>query len=271
MEVKWRRNHIAHTIGGVMLIHGGILENERITNELILLEYSTLKWSVCSSKGKSPYLAFHCSEFVLENEKTTKATYHIYKGSPMEEGKNYYKIKYEGIYLFGGIDEECNMKDDINILKIGRKPCEWIKPCIIGQSPPPRIHASLNFYHELNILIMHGGRNDKLKKSIFSDIWIFDLENYFWIKASTAPINPRERTEHSAILYNNKILILGGLNLRKFNPMDFFILNVDMHNNRMKEREILKDIEKKNKNEKSKVLNDQNILEGLSPKSLNKR
>jgi len=55
--------------------------------------------------------------------------------------------------------------------------------------------------------------------------------------------------------------------------MDFFILNIDMHNNKIKEREIYKDIEKKNKNEKSKMsINDnQNILGKLSPINNNKR
>jgi hypothetical protein len=274
MEVKWRRNHIAHAVGGMMLIHGGILETEKITNELILIEFSTIQCSPCLTKGKSPFLAYHCSEYVIENERLNKVSYNIYKGSQLIEGKNSAKIKYEGIYLFGGIDEEYNLKNDLYILKIGRKPCEWIKPKITSPIPPARINATLNFYNELNILILHGGRNDQLKKNIFFDIWLFDLENFFWIKAKTAPINPIERTEHCSIIYNNKMLILGGLNLKKYNPMDFLILNIDLHHDKEKERDILKDKEKKNKIEKGKISieeNNNDILGKLNTNVFSKR
>jgi hypothetical protein len=271
MEVKWRRNHIAHAVGGNMLVHGGILETEKTTNEIILLEFSTLQWTSCITKGKSPFLAYHCSELVLENERLNKVTYNIYKGSQLIEGKNSCKIKHEGIYLFGGSDEEYNINNDLYILKIGKKPCEWTKLKLTCASPPPRINATLNFYNELNLLILHGGRNDKLKNSILFDIWLFDLENLFWINANTAPSSPRERTEHCAIIYNNKLLILCGLNLKKYNPMDFFILNIDLHNDKNKEKEILKDIEKKNRIEKSKLSIEKNNNNDVLEKMITKR
>lgn len=252
--MNYRRNHIAHAIGPAMLIHGGVLENGKISNDIAILEFFNLKWNKLEYKGKSPFLAFHCSEVVIENVKTNIKNYHIYKGPNNTENKNGYKLKHEGIFFFGGFDEENNCKNDIYILKIGRKPLEWFNPKPNGIAPPPRIFAKMNFFEELNILIVHGGRNDLLKKSVFNDFWIFDLENFKWIKANINPYTPKERSEHCSIIHKNLLLILGGTNLNKYNSMDFFIVNLDLFNNKNKERDVYKEYEQMNKNEKSKKI-----------------
>lgn len=254
MEHFWRKNHVAHAIGNLMVLHGGILENGKITNDLAAIEFDTLKMNRLEYSGISPYLAFHCSDFVLDGEKTNNIYYNIYKGLKTQELKLVYRIKHEGIYFFGGLDEENNYRNDLYILKVGRKPLEWIQPKTNGISPSARILATLNFYQELNILILHGGRNDRLKQSIFSDIWVFDLENFKWIKAIAYPFNPKDRAEHSSVMFNNQLLILGGLNLKKYSSMDFFVVNADLYNNKFKEKEILKEMEYKNKTEKAQKI-----------------
>jgi len=250
--MPYRKNHIAHAIGSIMIIHGGILENGKMTNELAVLEFLNLKWNKIDYKGKSPYLACHCSDIVLDNGKNNIRNYHLYKGYTNVEPKNGYKLKHEGIFFFGGIDEESNHKNDLYILKIGRQPLEWFRPKVNGAGPTPRIFAKMNFYEDLNMLFVYGGRNDLIKKSIFNDIWIFDLENFKWIKAITHPFNAKERTEHCSTLYNNQLLILGGTNLKKYNSMDFFIINLDLYNNKNKERDVYKEYEQKNKNDRNR-------------------
>ena len=253
-EIQWRRNHIAHAIGGVMITHGGLLENGRVTNDTLILEFSNLKWNRLEIKGiRPPHLAYHCSDFVLEYDKPNNQSYHIYKGINHHEVRNNHRIKHEGIYIFGGIDEEKNYRNDIHILKVGRKPCEWLQPKIDGIPPYPRTMAKINFYQELSILIIYGGKNDLLKKSIFNDIYVLDIENFNWIRAVSYPFIPKERAEHGSILYNNQILILGGINLKKYHAMDFFIINVDLFNNKLRDREKYKEYENKSKSiEKNK-------------------
>jgi len=250
-EIPYRKNHIAHAIGPGMLIHGGVLESGKISNELLMLEFSNLKWNKLEYKGKSPFLAYHCSDVVVENAKTNIQNYYIYKGFANTENKSSHKLKHEGVFFFGGFDEENNCKNNLYILKIGKKPLEWYNPKPNGSAPPPRIFAKMNFYEELNILIVHGGRNDILKKSVFNDFWIFDLENFKWIKANINPYTPKDRSEHCSIIHKNQLLILGGTNLQKYNSMDFFIINLDLFNNKNKERDIYRVYEQKNKNERS--------------------
>jgi hypothetical protein len=256
--MPYRKNHIAHSIGPVMLVHGGVLENGIISNDLAILEFSNLKWNKIEYKGKSPHLAYHCSDIVIENTKTNIKNYHLYTGPFNSENKHGYKLKHEGIFFFGGIDDENNCKSYLYILKIGRKPLEWFNPKINGATPPPRILGKINFFEELNALILHGGRNDILKQSVFNDFWVFDLEDFKWIKANINPYTPKDRSEHCSVKYKNQLLILGGTNLKKYNSMDFFIVNLDLFNNKYKEKDVYKEYEEKNKNERSKN-NEENL------------
>ncbi len=130
-----------------MVVHGGIGDSGKTLNETIFLEFNNLKWNKLDNRGtRSPYLSSHCSEFVLENERAYNNSYHIYRGSNLIENSNIIKkIEYEGIYIFGGIDEEGIFKNDVFVLRVGRKPCEWIHLKIRGNPPLPRASAKLNF------------------------------------------------------------------------------------------------------------------------------
>lgn len=222
-----------------MLVHGGLNDSGNTLNDTIFLEYNTLKWNKLDIRGtKSPYLNSHSSEFVLENEKFYNPGYHVYKGSNLIENTNLIKkIEFEGIYIFGGIDDSYNYKNDVYVLRVGRKPCEWIHLKIGGNGPLPRANATMNFYQNLNILIISGGKNETIKRCIFNDIYVLDLENLYWIKASTYPIQPKERTSHKAAVFNNQLLILGGNNIKKFLSMDFFMLDLDLFSNKYRDRE----------------------------------
>ena len=48
--MKLRRNHIAILIGQLMLIHGGMSEDEEYLNDTFLLSFSPLKWNICAIK-----------------------------------------------------------------------------------------------------------------------------------------------------------------------------------------------------------------------------
>jgi N-acetylneuraminic acid mutarotase len=222
-----------------MLVHGGLNDGEKTLNDTIFLDFNTLKWNKLDIRGtRSPYLSSHSSEFVLENEKLYNPTYHVYKGSNLIENTNIIKkIEFEGIYVFGGIDEDRNYKNEVFVLRVGRKPCEWTHLKINGNPPLPRANASMNFFQNLNILVIAGGKNDSIKRCIFNDVFVLDLENLYWIKAATYPVQPKERTGHRAAVFNSQLFILGGNNIKKFLSMDFFVLDLDLFSNKYRERD----------------------------------
>ena len=159
-DVEWRRNHISVVVGNVMLIHGGIDEYDIILSDTWILDFSNYKWYKLETKGSTPPpLAYHCCTLVYDER--LYLNWHIYK-STIDPAKQYEKkIKIDGLYIYGGMDDHRNINNDLRILKIGKRPCEWITPTISGKPPSGRVNSKMNFYKELGILILHGGRNDK--------------------------------------------------------------------------------------------------------------
>jgi Galactose oxidase, central domain len=91
-------------------------------------------------------------------------------------------MREKGWYLFGGINsDDSTISNDLWILRLGRKPLEWIRPNTRGKPPQPRYSHSLNYYEEGNFLILHGGRNDLTSQSFaLNDTHIFDLSKMEW-------------------------------------------------------------------------------------------
>jgi hypothetical protein len=260
-EVPWRRNHIAAMIGGLMYIHGGISESEQFLNDNWVFELPNTRWIKLDIKGDSPILAHHCSCFVLESEKVKN--YHVYK-APDIFNKNFIKkIKIEGLYVFGGVDENRQYNSVLRVLKTGRRPCEWIVPSIAGRGPEGRMNSTMNFYRDMNIIILHGGRNDSESKIISKEFWVIDLEKLAWKKVGTRGELPKERTEHGSCIYEDTLIIFGGVNAFKYNSMELCLLDIskdglhklrpmapdiDIHPNKIREMKTVIDLKFKSKN-----------------------
>jgi hypothetical protein len=229
----WRKNHIAVGIGNVMLIHGGIDENDRFLSDAWILEFNNYRWNKLEYKGQKPApIAYHACELIIDVDRLHHPHFNVYRSPDATNTKNKIKrIKIEGVYLFGGMDENRNYSNELRILKVGKRPTEWVYPRVHGSPPCGRVNAQMNFYSELNILILHGGRNDREKKTVLNDIFVFDLENLIWIKAATS-FTLSERTEHRSVIKNDKLIILGGISTTKFLPMDICQIHLDLFNKR---------------------------------------
>lgn len=200
--LKLRKNHIAEVVGSYMIIHGGIHEDgdkREILNDAYILNLSNFKWNTLSIKTDSdikedssiqlynknkhtldidifalgskenktilpPFLAHHSSCVVLPDEITMNTKLNLYKFPDISK-RFLTKYKEKGIFVFGGKFSDNN--DDINgnlyVLRLGIKPLEWALIETDGKSPNPRYQFTMNFIEKLNIIIVHGGKNDSLK------------------------------------------------------------------------------------------------------------
>ncbi len=117
------------------------------------------------------------------------------------------KIRDKGWYIFGGrSSEEGGIKNDLWILKIGKKPLEWYKPETRGMPPSPRYSHSMSFYEEGNYVIIHGGRNDLTSESFaLNDTYILELSKMMWCEvklySDLEQFNVFNRCGHSSIIY----------------------------------------------------------------------
>ena len=74
------------------------------------------------------------------------------------------------------------MNKNIYVLRIGGRTVEWIILNTLGLPPKRRFGASMSFYEEGNLLIIHGGRNCSKFDCAFNDTFILDLYSLNWMK-----------------------------------------------------------------------------------------
>ena len=227
-KIQPRKNHIGIGIGSTMLIHGGINNEGEFLNDLNIYDILKKKWFPLDYKNtlKIPKIAYHSCCLVIKNPsiKFNKG-FHIYKypeGTISKFKGN--KPKIEGIYIFGGIEENGNFFNDLWLIRIGIKPVDILKIPFKSFSPCGRINCGITFFNPLNFLVIYGGRNEKC---ILNDIWVFDLENFIWIKPNYDQDNCRAVCEHCFFENGDKIFILGGYGNFGFEKFDFYTFEFD--------------------------------------------
>jgi hypothetical protein len=224
-KLNQRKGHIMIGTNQTFLIQGG-LDVRTLTIENSAYVYNVLEnyWEKLDYKGKHlPYRAYHCGVMVNSYMNHTLSTYTFYSLPDDINEDNKSKLKYEGIYIFGGINEKKMYCNDLYIIKTGKRPCVNIKPKIAGKPPEPRIHGKMLFLENYFFIIIQGGI--KADQNFCDDIAVLNLENYNWIK----PIIDDERgtsnkligrVRHEIFFNNEKLYIFGGLgedNLLSFN------------------------------------------------------
>ena len=261
----WRRNHICHVASSLMIVHGGIGVDEfdesrtRVLNDFLALDLNTLAWvrmpieyrgknikksimrkSTMSNNNNLLYssintnkfelkLAYHASCIVLSKENQLKENLNIYR---FDYSNTKTQLKYEGIYIFGGMDEygECN--NDVYILIFGSSPLTVFKPDISGKRPPKRYSCSMNYFEELNYIVIYGGKNSES----LNDIYILDVVNFLWIEVELFGCENVPRCEHVGTICGTRLVIFGGCNETSFIPAKIFGIDLDLFGNqRLKE------------------------------------
>ena len=214
-----------------MLIQGGItIKNNEIQNTGFIIDITKNQYYKLETTGKKlPYLINHSAVMVNNFQKYSNKPFSFYK-IPIDLASNRInKIQIEGIYIFGGLNKEKKLKNDIYIISIGKKPCNVLTPIIDGIPPEERMNCKMEFILDYDFIIIHGGigKND----FIYWDIMILNTECLNWIKPIFDKENFRElesRTEHGLFFYQGKIFILGGRNEDRLLNMDFEIVQFEV-------------------------------------------
>ncbi len=210
-----RRYHTVCVVGKHLVVLGGIDCLEKYQRDVLALNLSVKggkehQWFAVSTAGPSPGgIANHTSVLVLSQE-TMKdvGNYGVYS---LPRPKQASRIECEGIYVFGGRDEK-GARNSLHVLKLGQRPCEWIKPDVDGEPPMPRYGHSANFFPKRNYMVVFGGRNDS--SGYLNDLWLLELERLCWIRwdnRDCVPSIPEGRYTHCAAVMGNSLFVFGGL------------------------------------------------------------
>lgn len=231
--VGWRNYHIAEIIGPHMLIYGGADEKGNIIADPYALDLYDMKWIQAKFNTRNlPKRKFHSSCQVFPQTKKYSNKFFLFKVYNEASLYNQSKILAEGIYIFGGINENFVCTNDLLIIKRG-KPLQLFKGIAKGTPPAPRCQCSMNFFEKLNVVIIYGGKNEKSKQGpYFNDMFFLDVQTLSWIniELNDDTIFP-PRGLHCSCLVDNELIIFGGKNEKYFLKSDLLICNLDIIEN----------------------------------------
>ena len=228
--VTWRSFHIAEILGQYMFIYGGGDEKGNILADPWALDLERMRWEQAKFNSEIlPKRKFHCSCQVFPPQKKYHPKFSLFKVYSEPGLFNNTKILVEGIYIFGGLDENLKCTNDILIIKRGR-PLQLFKAITKGKAPVPRCESAMNFFEKLNVVIIYGGKNEYSKYGpYFNDMYFLDVETLNWVKIElniNESFYPRGR--HCSCIVENEIIIFGGYNDNFLLKTDLLIGNLDI-------------------------------------------
>ena len=251
--VTWRSFHIAEILGQYMFIYGGGDEKGNILADPWALDLERMRWeSAKFSTEILPKRKYHCSCQVFPPQKKYHFKFSLFKVYSEPGLFNATRILVEGIYIFGGIDENLKCSNDVLIIKRGR-PLQLYKAITKGKPPVPRCESTMNFFEKLNVAIIYGGKNEHSKYGpYFNDMYFLDVESLTWVRVElNMNINFYPRGRHCAAIVDNEIIIFGGNNDNFLLKTDLLIGNLDIGES-TKIIRASKIIKNKNKSKKDK-------------------
>ncbi|KAL4432921.1 hypothetical protein ABPG74_014435 [Tetrahymena malaccensis] len=222
-----RRGHTSCIVGRWMIIHGGSNFRDFTLSDLWAFDLGTSSWqeisTVCQDLSKNKYTATgHTCCPVFYTTRLNKIS--LFKYIDPKIPKWMAQIPHEGVYFFGGRDDEGNILNTVRILKVDQNPIGWIFPELEGKPPSPRYGHSMNYNQLLNIIVIYGGQNDNC---YLNDMHILNVEFFMWYKVEIKGQKSINRANHCAVSYDSKLLIFGGLNQEGYVSSQIQMIELD--------------------------------------------
>ncbi|KAF8499883.1 hypothetical protein F5888DRAFT_117731 [Russula emetica] len=177
-----RFGHRAVLTGTILLIWGGIMQNDAYDNSLYLLNLVSREWTRIVVNGPGP------------------------------GGRCYHTMTLFGskLVVFGGWTAKGHLNDiwavDLNCLN-SNPFWESYEPAPGNEKPLPRAnHVSVTTGDRIIIFCGYGGRSD------FNDTWSFNISTRKWTELQCTGSVPSPRGGHAAALVDDVMYLFGGYN-----------------------------------------------------------
>ena len=231
--VKWRSYHISEILGTQMLIYGGGDFQGNIIAEPWVLELNEYRWIKPFFNQKYtnlPKRKFHSSCQVFSQNTKYEVKFSLFKVNLNINKFTNNKILVEGIYIFGGINENLKCTNDLLIIIRG-KILKIFKANTKGIPPSPRCECTIEFYNKLDVVVLYGGRNNESNNNQnLCDLFFLDVENLIWIKIEIIDnvYDVTCRGNHCSCLIEDELIIFGGVNNNFFHKADLIVFNLNI-------------------------------------------
>lgn len=227
-----RKNFVCHSLGNQIIVQGG--QNYDTLGDFWLFDLESLEWIEVT--GKQFFRSGHCSVLVLSSQQKlyNRSDNINFTKFPKENKKG---VK-EGVYSFGGLNRKDRSTNQMHFMDLGQSKFSFKKLIVKGIKPQPRTEATLAYKDDLEICILHGGR-DYLLDVTFNDFFVLSLQNLEWLQVAIRGDAPLQRCNHISFVYNDKVCVFGGMNNRMYLGVDIY--SVDLLRKKLDEGNIEED------------------------------
>lgn len=199
----------------------------RSGSSLILFCAEKQKWSQLNIDfDQEPLgIAYHKSAFVA---RSSLRYANIYK-EDKEPKKAIFveQIPKEGIYVFGGKNEEGTVLGNLRVFQLGTPCLKWCYPSVKGLPPQPRHSHSMSFINRSTALVIYGGKDEKEDESFFNDFNLLNLESMCWVKCIVLGNKLLPRAYHVMGVYSTELIVFGGTNSNGYLPSNVVRIEID--------------------------------------------
>ena len=217
---RGRRNHSACRLGKFMIIAGGIDKFSRSLATCYAFNTKSHDWTPLPDL---PFEVSHASlTAVYPNSLVDNFAFEIL-ALPLIQSN----FSLKGIYLFGGLMASGSVNQDLWVFNFGESPI-WKKAQTSGKMPVARHSHTAEVLKKY--LIVFGGRNDAEfagTRDLVRDIGVLDLYSMTWQTLSAEGDIPKARWGHCSCVYENKLIIFGGIDYKHFMESSLFYMNIE--------------------------------------------
>ena len=225
-----RRNHVSLLIGSHIFIYGGLNKNKEVLNDCWIYDLKLFQWAMVQGKDMSPpFLAHHCGCLAIEKDNLINDTFNFYH-KPKNINGNVDLLKIDGVFFFGGINNDKKPSNLLFHMSIGTKPVIFDIPNIDGKPPKARVNASMDYGQDIRMIIIYGGKNELEIPSYFGDITLLDLRTMNWIQPNFYKEKPIQRAQHISIVIGDDLIIFGGTTKNELLNYDFTVVDLNLFN-----------------------------------------
>mmetsp|Transcript_9816 Transcript_9816/g.19335 ORF Transcript_9816/g.19335 Transcript_9816/m.19335 type:complete len:249 (-) Transcript_9816:1170-1916(-) len=222
-----------------MIIYGGVNSNGKLLDDLQILNVGDpMHWlmpKVSADQGKPGKLAYFTMTAVYPITVRTQSNFDIFH-IPYSQDE-FINHKNSGIYMFGGIDRNGKVKNDVYVLRIKRFKghadglFRWTLLSPVGQAPIARYAHTATLVTKYLIVI--GGRSNTLTKYggyDVTEVAALNIENCRWEIVKVNGHYPGGRWGAVCCCLGSSVLYYGGMRLERYSKSKMFIMETDTYN-----------------------------------------
>ncbi|KAL4459853.1 hypothetical protein ABPG74_003379 [Tetrahymena malaccensis] len=273
--VESRRDHVSSVVGKNLLIHGGISQKS-YCNDMFHLDLQHNRWQEASCLNLQKIfpegIAHHKAIPIYFFERKNIQLYKSLEDKSADKlsrvnqllviidsiFKDYFQIKEEGVYFFGGVNQSGATNNRLAILKTDSKPMYFIIPETFGEPPKPRCKHSMVYLEQMEWIIIYGGINENSNYGYLNDMYMLKLDTLIWREITFYGQNSIGRCGHLSLQYGSTVLIFGGLGDNGIHSLSAKIVELDQKNVLKYAQDEIKMAEIKNKKRANQFL-DKNL------------